>query len=215
MNDLVQADAFILVVDASGSTDEEGADVTNYDPMRSLASFLRRLMNGSTRLLSATGRAVRKKDKPMRLLAEKLSGLGIRESDVKAAGEISDLRQFSDKLLSISKPYVIAANKADKGNKIDGNPVSAIIELTLRDAAAKGFIDYVPGERAFKVIKDLSEKQSQGLEFVKSFLSKQSTGVQELLNKLVFELLNCIVVYPVMDEHKWTDAKGHVLPDAT
>ena len=43
---------------------------------------------------------------------------------------------------------------------------------------------------------------------------EEGDGVQEALNTAVFELLNMIVVYPVGDEHKLTDQKGNVLPDA-
>jgi len=40
-----------------------------------------------------------------------------------------------------------------------------------------------------------------------------STGVQELLNKVYFKILNMITVYPVEDPNKLTDKKGNVLPD--
>jgi ribosome-binding ATPase YchF (GTP1/OBG family) len=40
------------------------------------------------------------------------------------------------------------------------------------------------------------------------------TGVQQALNNAYFELLHAIVVFPVEDEHKLTDKKGNVLPDA-
>ena len=41
-----------------------------------------------------------------------------------------------------------------------------------------------------------------------------STGVQECINRTVFELLDLIVVYPVEDEGKWSDKNGNMLPDA-
>ena len=41
-----------------------------------------------------------------------------------------------------------------------------------------------------------------------------STGVQDTLNKVVFEELGMIIVYPVEDEGKYCNAKGVVLPDA-
>jgi hypothetical protein len=41
-----------------------------------------------------------------------------------------------------------------------------------------------------------------------------STGVQDVLNKIVFEDIGMIVVYPVEDENKYCNAKGQVLPDA-
>ena len=41
-----------------------------------------------------------------------------------------------------------------------------------------------------------------------------STGVQECVNMAVFGILKQIVVYPVENEHKLTDQKGNILPDA-
>ncbi|MGA2105985.1 MAG: TGS domain-containing protein, partial [Methanoregula sp.] len=40
------------------------------------------------------------------------------------------------------------------------------------------------------------------------------TGVQDAVNRAVFELLDRIVVYPVEDEHKFCNKQGDVLPDA-
>ncbi|MCS7138844.1 MAG: TGS domain-containing protein, partial [Crenarchaeota archaeon] len=40
-----------------------------------------------------------------------------------------------------------------------------------------------------------------------------STGVQELLNRAYFGVLDMITVYPVEDANKLTDKKGNVLPD--
>ena len=48
-----------------------------------------------------------------------------------------------------------------------------------------------------------------------AFLYKYgSTGVQEIINLTLFNLLRLIVVYPVEDEQKLIDKKGNVLPDA-
>ena len=41
-----------------------------------------------------------------------------------------------------------------------------------------------------------------------------STGIQECLNKAVFEFMNYIAVFPVENESKMSDKKGNVLPDA-
>ncbi len=41
----------------------------------------------------------------------------------------------------------------------------------------------------------------------------KKTNIQELINKLIFEILNNITVYPVEDENKYTDHFGNVLPD--
>jgi hypothetical protein len=40
------------------------------------------------------------------------------------------------------------------------------------------------------------------------------TGLQDIINKVVFDLSDRVVVYPVEDENKFTDSAGRVLPDA-
>lgn len=224
MNDLVSADAFIIVVDASGETDAEGNAVTNYDPASNVSFLLDELDSWLNNIVSSNWESVRKKDSPEKLLAEKLSGIGIRaehiESAMKSVG-VTDLMMFSKKLRELSKPFIITANKIDKPHRLDSLrkyglviSASAAIEYALRKADKEGFIEYVPGGRDFKVIKQLSPDQERGLNYAGDFLKEQGTGVQECINAAVFELLKCRIVYPVQDEGKWTDAKGNVLPDS-
>ena len=40
------------------------------------------------------------------------------------------------------------------------------------------------------------------------------TGLNKLLDKVLFDELDRIVVYPVQDESHWTDGDGNILPDA-
>lgn len=40
------------------------------------------------------------------------------------------------------------------------------------------------------------------------------TGLNELLNAVVFDRLEQIVAYPVQDETHWADGDGRTLPDA-
>ena len=63
---------------------------------------------------------------------------------------------------------------------------------------------------------NLSETQLKALNYIKENVLQKygSTGVQKALNKVVFDILDMIVVYPVEDEHKLCDQKGNVLPDA-
>ena len=42
----------------------------------------------------------------------------------------------------------------------------------------------------------------------------QTTGVQQILNSIIFDVLDMIVVYPVEDETKLTNKQGQILPDA-
>ena len=41
-----------------------------------------------------------------------------------------------------------------------------------------------------------------------------NTGVSDIIDKVLFDQLDHIVVYPVQDEGQWTDGDGKVLPDA-
>ncbi len=138
-----------------------------------------------------------------------------------------DIRRFSKTLRLISKPIVIAANKADipiaKENisKLKEKhelviPVSANSELALRKASKNGVIKYIPGEKDFEIIGNITQKQKEALEFIKNKVMDPygSTGVQDSINAAVFIALKMILVYPVEDERKLTDKNGNILPDA-
>ena len=81
-------------------------------------------------------------------------------------------------------------------------PCSAESELALKEAAKHNLIDYIPGESEFKIKAELNEKQKNALEFIKNsiLLKHKSTGVQEIMNKSVFSLLNYISVFCVENE---------------
>ena len=60
----------------------------------------------------------------------------------------------------------------------------------------------------------LNEKQIKGLETIRNILeSHHGTGVQDCIEQAIYKQLDRIVVYPVEDEHKFTDHDGNVLPD--
>ena len=124
-----------------------------------------------------------------------------------------------------SKPMIIAANKSDSSDRppispADADnrmiiPTSAAAELALKSAAKAGLIRYTPGASSFEVISPLNPAQEKGLDAVKHLIEKHGgTGVQECIDRAVFELLNMIVVYPVEDEGKWANKTGDMLPDA-
>lgn len=124
-----------------------------------------------------------------------------------------------------SKPMMIAANKFDVLESVgipliavEGKtviPTSAAAELVLKSAAKAGVISYTPGSDHFDVTGTLTPAQEKGLDAVRHLLETHgSTGVQECINRAVFELLDMIVVYPVEDEGKWTNKTGDMLPDA-
>jgi ribosome-binding ATPase YchF (GTP1/OBG family) len=94
-------------------------------------------------------------------------------------------------------------------------PVSGAAEIALRMAEKAGLIKYRPGDPDFEIVGQLSKAQTAGLEKIRSLMKEYGgTGVQECINRAVFELLDYIVLYPVEDENKYTDRKGVILPDA-
>ena len=99
----------------------------------------------------------------------------------------------------------------------DINLVSGAAELALRTAAQAQLIRYNPGDPEFTIPDPakLSDMQKKGLETIAEYMKQFcGTGVQAVLNHVVFDLLQMIVVYPVEDENQYTDKKGRILPDA-
>ena len=229
LNDLSQASGLIHVLDASGKTNSEGKP-DEWDPRKTVEmleyeidEWLRGLIEKSSHKVKMTAQA--KKVSLERLLAQQLSGLGITEEDIKSATKGHGIEEhgFATSLRKASKPIIVAANKADLPeagehlqNLKEATPCSAESELALREADRQGLIKYSPGSGSFDVKGLLSEKQEQALGFIKaSVLEKYgSTGVQLCLNRLVFENLRMIVVYPVANITKLSSNKGNVLPDA-
>lgn len=246
LDDLRQARALIHVIDASGSTDTEGnpCEVGSHDPLDDV-NFLRDeiTMWVYSILERNWPRLIRKVMSEhlnfSKVIAEQLSGTGVMIEDVIEAERImndeydkwekEDILRFLSKLLELSKPIIIVANKIDspvaeeniKRLKEEYDlviPASAQSELALVNAAKAGLIKYQSGNDYFEIVEGakLSDKQRGALDFIDANVLKKygSTGIQEALNTAVYELLGQIAVYPVEDEHKFSDHKGNVLPDA-
>ncbi len=245
LDELRQADALIHVVDASGGTDADGNQVPvgTRDPVEDVRFLERELTMWIKSILDKNFQKTAKKIhleglKVEAMLQERLSGLGVRQSDISAALRMSglaqdpslwsdsDLYSLSDAIRKISKPVLIAANKCDiapeenlkKLRSLQGYTVimcSAEYELALRRADRSGVISYVPGQRDFRLIsQSLNERQSKALDRIHSFLSAADTGVQRAIEETAFALLSLISVYPVEDENRLTNKDGMVLPDA-
>ncbi len=248
LDDLRQVDALILVVDASGSTDEEGRFVGagNYDPSKDVEflineldmwiySILERNWNKAARL------DVQKVKPKEEILGEVLSGLNISKEEIKNVLINLDLydkvmQNWSDdekklfaKKIRETKKIVIAANKCDvpiakenieklkeKYKDMGVMHCSAESEIALKRADDMQAIEYIPGEGSFewKDKSKLNEKQIKALEYIqKNVLDVYgSTGVQNILDMVVFDIMKYIAVFPG-GVNKLADKEGRVLPD--
>jgi ribosome-binding ATPase YchF (GTP1/OBG family) len=139
--------------------------------------------------------------------------------------KMEDLVPFCEEIVRISKPMLIVGNKFDEApetlrQKLAEEKVSfasAASELALRNAAAANVVKYLPGDPAFTIVNEtsLSAPQKAGLAKIAEVMKQcNGTGVQQAINRAVFELLDMIVVYPVEDENHYCNKQGDVLPDA-
>jgi ribosome-binding ATPase len=247
LDDARQSDVIIHVVDISGSTDEEGKPVSldSGNPLSDI-EFVENEFDLwiCSLILKDWDKIVREsenlKQRIETTISKRLSGLSISEKAVRNAistvglikkplnWDKNDLLLLSKQIRYVSKPIIIAANKADLPssdqnisklkslNRLFFTCVSEA-ELLLKRALQKNLIYYLPGDSYFEVKNsdNFSIKQMNALNMVSKVLKKfGSTGVQNILNYACFDILNNIVVYPVEDEFKFTDKKGNVLPDA-
>ncbi len=140
-----------------------------------------------------------------------------------------ELKKLASYFRKHTKPMLIAANKIDVPGAEKNYerlkqqfpdyiiiPCSAEAELALREASKHELISYIPGDAIFSVTAPtkLSEKQTKALDFIrKNILSNhKSTGVQQVLNTAVFELLKYIAVFPG-GVNNLVDSQGRCLPD--
>ncbi len=232
LSDIMEAQAIIHVVDASGGTDINGNSVLpgTHNTREDVEFFVKEINYWILGIVKKIikSRVELKKEEFVQLLTKQLSGLGIHQEDVeyavnktalKSASDDNKFLEFIEILREKSKPIVVAANKADikeaEKNLDIGIPCSAEVEYALRKASEKGVINYIPGDSDFNIIANVDEKQKNALEFIRNLLKKLgSTGVQKVIDTTVFDVLNMIVVYPVENETKLTDKKGNVMPDA-
>ncbi len=143
-----------------------------------------------------------------------------------------DLLLLASKLRLLTKPMIIAANKCDSPIARENVerlarefpsytiiPTSAEGELALREAAKKELIEYIPGSLSFAITpkgeESLSKEQKQALSFLQSHILdvfSQGTGVQSVLNAVVFDILRYKAIHPG-GIGKLEDSDGNTLPD--
>lgn len=172
-------------------------------------------------------------------LAEQLSSFGVNEYMVEEAikklklqhdpinWKEDELANLAAELRRKSKPIIIAANKIDiEGSEFNFHkmqrefpdyliiPCSGDSEVALREAAKKGLISYIPGDNNFEITGKPNEAQKNALNYIKKTVleNHKSTGVQDVLDKAVFDFLKYIAIFPG-GVNKLEDKDGKVLPD--
>ena len=197
LDDLRQADAFIQIIDLSGTTDENGKETENYNPEKDIFFLEEELNKWFYNIFSKMWKSFARKAEMENLkfseaVAKQFSGLKVTEEQVKkvflglgfkekpSQWTEAQLMKFISLLREESKPMIIAANKIDTPN---GNenfkklkqkfpnmkiiPCSADSELALREAAKLDLIDYIPGEKNFSIKNKLNSKQEAALEKIR------------------------------------------------
>jgi ribosome-binding ATPase YchF (GTP1/OBG family) len=242
LDNLRQADAIIHIVDASGSSDSEGNPVEagSHDPLQDIEFVKNEMTMWIFGILDKhwqkLQRQAQSKAYPIhRAVSEVFTGLKVTPEDImdaeRTAGidlvhaDQAALIRFCEEAVRISKPMLTVGNRVDiaPGDLVarlrDAGLTFATAagELALRNAAAGGLVRYHPGDPSFSVVREeaLSPAQKTGLRTIAQVMEKYGgTGVQQAINRAVRDLLRMIVVYPVEDEHRFSDSQGRVLPDA-
>lgn len=246
LDDARQAEVLIHVVDIAGTTDIQGQPIPigTHDPLEDVSFVENEFDQWFTDILrrewdKLTREIEQKRAKLADGIAKRFTGLGIKEyqiQDVLHKLELSsknpkewndsDIQTFVKELRKNTKPFIIAANKADLCKDLDiikkipdtiVVPCSAETELLLRKASKSGMIHYESGDEKFSIVenKEILPQQQKALDLVNTVFTKiHSTGIQKILNLAVFDLLKLIVVFPVEDETKLSNKNGDVLPDA-
>lgn len=175
-------------------------------------------------------------------IAKQFTGLGVKEDMVTdimnrlsldptkpAHWTEEEIKNLAVEMRKATKPIVIAANKMDvpgaeknleriKKEFPDYHIVgcSAESELALREASKHELIDYIPGDDTF-TLKDgskLSDRQKKALAYIKDSVlaTFKSTGVQQVVNHAVFDMLRYISIFPG-GVGKLQDSDGNFIPD--
>ena len=165
-----------------------------------------------------------------KMVEEVIEEIGLNKEKPNSWDE-EELEKLARELRKKTKPMIIACNKIDVPGALENfaklenqfsdhllTGCSAESELALREAGKAELIDYVPGEKDYLITdkgnSNLNDKQKQALEFIKENILKKvgSTGVQQVLDKAVFDLLKYIAIFPG-GVNNLEDSDGNTLPD--
>jgi len=190
--------------------------------------FARAIMQEKGEIHRALGKQLSGLHVTEEMVEDTIKNLGLNTEKPNEWGE-EELKSLATALRRRTKPMIIACNKIDVAGA-DKNlerlqkefpdyiliGCSAESELALREAAKHELIDYIPGESNF-TMKDegkLNDAQKKALGFIKTNILDRfgTTGVQEVIDKAVFELLKYKAIFPG-GANNLVDKQGRTLPD--
>lgn len=221
----------------------EGVKPGSYDPANDITFLENELNYWIDGILARNWEKLKRESKLNKkneeVLATQLAGLGMSKDSIVRALMKLNLREktlfewneserfaFAKAIREAGKPIIIAANKCDLSSAYENYkrlvkefpqymivPCSAEAEITLKNAAKAGFVEYMPGDDNFRIMKALSAQQKNAMEIMNAVMEKyHGTGVQKCLNSAVFDFLRYLAVFPG-GVAKLADDQGRVLPD--
>ena len=240
LDNIRDADIIINLFDASGMTDVEGNPAEQrHDPRQDIDFVYREIIQWMKGKISKDWlKFARKEDNsPDRLeikMLQKAAAFGINEKEMllimtreKFPDKLihwteNDIQRFSEAILKYAKPVFNIGNKADmvtdaELERIESDDskiyfISAQYELVLERAFKNGYIK-PDGDRF-----SFTDKSGDAQKTIINGIMERINGrvLKRFFDVLtdIIKSLGYIVVYPVLDESKWTDKNGNVLPDA-
>ncbi|EQB71740.1 MAG: hypothetical protein AMDU4_FER2C00175G0001 [Ferroplasma sp. Type II] len=239
LDNVRDADIIINLFDASGMTDLEGNPSENkHDPGEDVKFVYREIVNWMNGKISKDWQKFSRKEdnSPERLevkMLQKAATFGLNEKDVifimtreKFPDKLihwgnEDINRFSEAILKYAKPVFNIGNKSDllteeALKEFSGEETSYLIsaqyELLIEKAFNNGYISSDGNDFTFTAKSGEAQKTVLN-EIILKYKSGSIMRFYDVLTAII-KSLGYIVVYPVLDETRWEDKNGNVLPDA-
>ena len=239
LDNVRDADIIINLFDVSGMTDLEGNLSENkHDPKEDVKFAYREIVNWMNGKISKDWQKFSRKEdnSPERLevkMLQKAATFGLNEKDVifimtkeKFPDKLihwgnDDINRFSEAILKYAKPVFNIGNKSDllteeALKEFSGEEtnylISAQYELLIEKAFNNGYISSDGNDFTFTAKSGEAQKTVLN-EIMLKYKSGSIMRFYDVLTAII-KSLGYIVVYPVLDETRWEDKNGNVLPDA-
>lgn len=240
LDNIRDADIIINLFDSSGLTDKEGNISENkYNPVEDLTFVKNEIIKWMySKIAKDWVKFARKEDNnneriELKIL-KKAATFGLNEKDIflimnkeKFPDKLinwsdDDINNFCNDIIKYIKPVFNVGNKADLINDNDKKNIEDIIgkthfisaeyELIIEKAYKNNYI--TTDTIDFKYNEKSGIEQRKVLDEIRNkYINKEISRFYDVLTDII-KSLGYIVIYPVLDENKWIDKNGNILPDA-